>query len=268
MPAYRPIQAKIDKDTIVVNTEFGYKLHYKIIPFVNVDPATKYEDGNPDFTSSLSLQFLKLEVEKGAKSQDEIAKVLRERNIIPPGLDYDFFYVGFVYADDSDPNNHKWWLDFRKDDMSVLNLFTDSLKINSPATTASWFANGVWHGRFKVTSDMLEFVKQEGESGFFVKGRRPARKISQNICSPDSMPKGAKYIRLRYNIRQNFWYAAFLDKSHEQIEEQQFGSIICDAPMEGVVHVADGKWRVSSRIDVKDVAGIAQIANSLIITGK
>jgi hypothetical protein len=134
----------------------------------HVDVITEYdEDDLPDFTTDVNLKFIKVEKLDSYKSRDELREELKKTNIITDNLIFDRILLGFVYSDKSDPNNHRWWLDFRdKDNNNVYNYFTDKLIINASVTTTAWHdedPNGVWHGRFVLDKKVKILEHKTGE---------------------------------------------------------------------------------------------------------
>lgn len=272
----RIIKSELDNDVLIVTiSELGYKIHWKINHTTFVDSITKYkEDDYPDFITEVQLKFIKTEPLKDAKSKEETTEILSHQSIIPPKLDYDHILLGFVYADDSDPNNFRWWLDFRDTkDQSVYNYYADNIKINCPITTTKWHdedPNGIWHGRMVFSKSVLHNILEPKPGLIIVNGklRQECKPLnSKNICSPQNIPEKAESLRLRYNIREDIWFCDFLDREDKEIGVIPCKSVICDAKMYGQVLKVGDKPRVSTRININDISEIGIAINSLIIRG-
>ena len=264
---YRLIQSRIDKDQVIIHTEFGYDLYFKVKPFTEIDAVTKYEDGQPDFQVNLQLEFIKAVQTKKAIPREKIEESLKDRTIIPQGLDYDHFLIGFVYSTDEDPNNHKWWLDFRKDDKSVHSVFADKLDILSPITTKSWFGNEVYHGRMVVLKENLLSIKQPHLDKIQIVGK-PVPGKTKAVCKTNIIPKGTEYLRIRYNIKEDFWMCEFMNNKDEKLESIPAKGIICDAPLYGQVKTIGDMYKVSTKVYVKDISDMATAINTIIIRGQ
>ena len=83
---YRRIKGKLDHNILTVDTEFGYKLIYRLKPIVSMDAETQYDDNLPDFVVDFIPEFISMEPNKKL-TRKKLAKELRERNIIPQDLD-------------------------------------------------------------------------------------------------------------------------------------------------------------------------------------
>lgn len=257
---YLPIDTKIDKDIIKISTEFGYIIYYKLKYITYIDPFTKYDDNIPDFKTDLYLEFIKIEKEKDHKSQKEIQQLIKNKNIIPSSLDYDFAHLGFVYAD-GDPNNHRWMLNFfNKNNQNVFNLYFDDIDIKCPLTTTSWH-DGIWHGRFLFNKNDIEKITMSTPNKITIIGKK-----NKNKKKPLDVPKETTHLRLRYNINENIWYVDLLNNDKE-IDSLICKTILCDAPLKGAVLRAGSRPKVSCVIKIKDVSSIERTLNTIVIRG-
>lgn len=272
---YRLIKGKVKPESLIIETEFGFDIYYKLIPTVYIDAITKFKDNIPDFSTNIEVEFIKLVKHDNVKTQKEITEILKGVSIIPPNLIYDYVLLGFVYADDTDPNNHRFWLDFR--DNKNLNVFTyygDKIEIHCPITTKTWHdedPNGIWHGRMVLSANKLDSILEPEPGNLIINGklRSQCKPIKQkNICRPTDIPEKANSLRLRYNIREDIWFCDILDKEDKEIGVIPCKSIICDAIMYGIVFVVGNQYKVSTKINVSDISEIAIAINSLIIRGK
>ena len=267
---YRRIKGKLDHNVITIDTEFGYKLVYRLKPVISMDAETQYDDNLPDFVVDFIPEFISMEPNKKL-TRKKLAKELRERNIIPQDLDYDRVYVGFVYSSSNDPNNHKWWLDFRNStDESVFSFFTEKLDMTCPITTTSWYAEGIWHGRFVIRRDELDNIKMIGKDHYNIFGKLPTqcKPSKESFCNLGSAPEKSVAIRLRYNIKDNYWSADYLSKTDEILHTDSFQSIINDARMYGQLLWVGDKPKVSARISINEVSDVGIIGNTLVVRRK
>ena len=264
---YRTIRSTLDEDQIIIHTEFGYDLYFNVRPVTEIDAITDYEDGKPDFQVNLKLIFVKAIETKKAIPRKKIEQSLRERSIVPSDLEFDDFLIGFVFASDDEPNNHKWWLDFRKGEQTVHNIFIDELDIRCPITTKSWFGQEVYHGRMVVTKDNLLAIKQPHLGKIEIIGK-PVPGRMKAVCKTNIIPEGTEYLRLRYNIKEDFWICDYMNKEDKRIQAIPAKGIICDAPLYGQVMAIGDMYRVSTKVYVKDISDMATAVNSLIIRGK
>jgi len=271
--AYRIVKSKLKKDIIIITlSDFGIDLHYKINHLTQVDPVTKYGDGELDYTTDVNLDFIKLVKHKNAKTTEEILNLIKSTSILPPDLLYDHILLGYVYADDSDPNNHRWWLDVRDSkNQSIFNYYGDKLIINCPVTTKAWHdedPEGIWHGRMVFSKNEIVSIKEQKPGQLVINGKGRSEPIdSSKICSPQNIPKKTSSLRLRYNIREDIWFCDLLDKEDKPLGVIPCKSIICDAKMYSSVMEGE-KPKVSVKININDISDVAIAINSLIIRGK
>ena len=265
---FKFIKGKIKKDIVVINTELGYDLYYKLTPEIKVD-LSQEENGMPFFSVGFKQEYLKTVPTKKAISLEKTRQKLINASSIPLDLDYDNFHIGFVYSD-GDVNNHRWMLNFfDKQNNYLTSLHCDKIKVRCPFDTTSW-QDGIWHGRFMVykshVSNIIE--KENGDIEIVGKLSTICKPLdSKKVCSSQNIPEKTKWLRLRYNIRENIWYCDFLSKTEKEIETVICKKIICDAPFEGKVTSGD-KPKVSAIININDVSEVAIALNSLIIRGK
>ncbi len=271
----RVVKSTLKNNIIKVTVpDLGYELHYEMTPIITVDPITKYDDGLPDFGSSIELKFIKTVKLTNAKTHEEVSNMMRKESIIPYNLTYDHILVGFVY-DEKSQDNHRWWLDLRDtNNQSVYTIFGDKIEINGPTTTKSWHdpdPNGIWHGRFVLSASEVKTILEPDHGVLIInsKLKSQCKPLDANkVCSLNNVPEGTESLRLRYNIREDIWFADILDKQDKQIGQIPCKSIICDAKQYGVVTKIGDKALVSMRININDISEIAIAINSLIIRGK
>lgn len=273
---YRIIKSETNTKEIKIDIqELGYSLYFTLTPEVAISTDVKDDNDNPIFDTQINYNFLRLEKHKNHKNLEEVKTHLKDISIIPPDLLYDHAFLGFVYANESDPNNHRWWIDFRDNkDQSIYNYYSDDIIINCPITTTKWHdedPNGIWHGRFVFSKSELETIMEPKTGKLIVNGklRTECKPLNlKNICSPQSIPKGGESLRLRYNVREDIWFCDILDKKDKELGSIPCKSVICDAKMYGQIVMVGNKPRVSTRININDISEVGIAINSLIIRGK
>ncbi len=258
----RYIDSIIDTDVVIITIpELGYKIHYKLHQAVMVDAITKYEEDNyPDFITTTSLEFIKVEPLKNAKPRQESYDILKTLSIIPSSLKYDHILLGFVYSDKNDPNNHSWWLDFRNDkNQSVYNYFSKNIQLNCPLSTKSWH-EGMWHGRFVINHKDIDKITDN--NGIIIQGKNMEKSIGRpQLYFP---PKTSK-IKLYYNITENHWYCGLLNKNGKQLSTLPYNSISSDVTLKGDIDYSSGKPKVSLLCDIKYIAQFKPELDNLIL---
>lgn len=264
MNHHRAIGNTIKDDTVIINTEFGHQLEVKISSLVTIDPITEYPDNLPDMEVTLKIESVKTLPSTSCVQQKQIASILNNRGILPPGLDYDSILIGFVYSDESNPNNHHWWLDFRKGAQSVFNYFGDAITIKCPINTYTWPDVGFSHGRFKLSKTDVISIKDHNGT-LVIEGKMA------NLPAPEgeSLISGDyKKLRLRYSPRTDLWYCDILQENDIVSDTIECTSIIGDIPLISNRLDVGGKPKISMIVKVEDISKVARMGNTLIIYGK
>lgn len=267
---YKPIKSKISikGNKITVLNEYGYKEVYEIIYNTFIDPSLYDPDnckmckkGIPEIQTTFKFRLIDQSKLKTSSSRNKIIKDLETKNIIPESLEYDRIFLGFVYSNEQDQNNHKWWLDFRDiNNNSVYNYYGQDIELNCPITTTSW-NDGGWHGRYVIDKNQVDKILDNGK--IIING-----KLSHNKkVDLSNLPKETKSLRIRYNIRENIWLCDVLDNKGNELEVIPCKSIICDVKMSGVIYESGDKPKVSIKIKIKDVSSLTTMLNNLIIKG-
>ncbi len=278
---FKPINSKSNVKEIKITNEFGLIETYTINFSTYIEPETYEPDkcnyckrGIPELITNFDIQLKGITKTKNVISRDEIVKIMRGKNIIPPKLVYDHILLGFVYSDSGDPNNFRWWLDFKDSkNQSVYHCYADKLEVNCPVTTKSWHdqdPNGIWHGRFVLSPSEIRTILEpkSGVLKIYGKLKSECKPIdTKKVCSVANIPDKTESLRLRYNIREDIWFCDILDKEDKQIGQIPCKSIICDAQMYGEVSTVGERPKVSTRINIKDISDVAIAINSLIIRG-
>jgi len=218
----------------------------------------------------LSMIFLRIQL-KGEKpvSQADLQELLSKRSVIPEYLNYENFTVGFVYANAQNPNNHKWMFEYRKHQ----NIFWAQHHLGVhlhrvPITTTSWF-DGIYHGRFLVQKQDVDTVT-EGEPGIVtihgVKKDLDATKGDFSKIIPNDVEK----IRLRFNIREDYWYADLLKPGEviSELKPLKVRHITAEGlNFEGIADFSFEKPKVYYLAKTKEILDVKVMAETLFITG-
>jgi len=266
---WKPIKSKSDTKRVTVEDEFGFIQifdleHETYILPENYDPENcKWcKKGIPELRTTFKTTLVDQSKTKNSVPREKIIELLKTRSIIPPSLEWDNILVGFVYADETDPNNHRWWINFRnKQDQSIHSIWTDKVESRCSISTRSWM-DGIWHGRFVVAKNDLESIQEENGKLFLIGKKKdtPKHDVSK-------IPKGTESLRLRFNIRENLWFCDFLDKKDEEITSVPTKNIDSDAVMFGhVINIGD-RPKVSMKIYPKDISKFSLELNSITIRG-
>ena len=280
--SYKPIKSTSNVKEIKITDEFGMVANYKVDFSTYIEPESYDPEhcewckkGIPEIITEFNITLKNMSKTKQALSREDIKTIMKTKNIIPPALVYDHLLLGYVYADSTDPNNHRWWLDFRDSkNQNVYNYYSDKIEVNCPITTKSWHdpdPEGIWHGRFVLSPNQIKTILEPKNGTLKIYGKltsqcRPLD--TKKVCSIENIPAKTESLRLRYNIREDIWFCDILDKTDTQIGQIPCKSIICDAKMYEEVKTIGDKPRVSMRINITDVSDVAIAINSLIIRGK
>jgi hypothetical protein len=260
----RWINSIIDNDSIIFTIpELGYKLHYKISQSVQADVFTEFEeDEYPDFNSSISLEFIKIEPLKNAKTRTEAAELLKTKNIISDEFEYDHIQIGFVYSNNTDINNHKWMINFMDvNNNYIVSYNATEISFDCPFTTTSW-EDGNWHGRFVIyKKDVVELLEIDNGK-YILKGKGH---LGDQMVQP--IEEDIDTISIRYNVNENMWYSDY------KLNDKTVGSIPCkniisDVPFVGKIDFSHQKPKVTAELKMSDVKGTSLALNALIIKRK
>jgi hypothetical protein len=268
---FRSVRFKSDAKQLVVRTEIGYDLIFELTPQVRVNPYEATKEGNPEFQTSIIWKLLAARPRGNAMKVPEIKDLVKDRSILPMEADWDIAQVGFVYSNNRDPNNHRWWIEALKSGKrmgefeSVLSEYPLQIESTAPIGTRAWF-DGIYHGRFTFAKDFIEDIKEISPGYISVNGNGKGRisDIKPNV----DIPEGAITIRLRYDIRKDFWYAEFLDDTGKVLDTKTAKNVKSDAKFKGHIFPDPNRPKVSGMIRVDDVESIQLQESMIIIKGK
>ncbi len=257
-----------EKGMVRLPVEFGYKVIFAIEPHVSLNPYDPFQNNAPEIQSNIMLRPIKIEGGPDAIPQSKVREILQKRDVIPEEMSFQDMTIGFTYATPDNPQNHKWMLEFRRNKKIFWALHFLGVSVNKvPIQTTSWFDN-IFHGRFLVSKqDIGKTV--EVKPGFVeLQGKDMKRKIPKGDTS--LIPAGVDRIRLRFNIKEDFWYGDLLAPKEiiSKLKPLKFKNITAENMFfEGIADYTFQKPKVYYIAKVKDIANIMVMANNLIIQG-
>lgn len=259
-------KAIFDPETgfLTIPTGTGYDINMRLSPSIKIEEIIG-QNREPGFFAQLNISESNITATKNPiRSQEELTKFIKELPFIPEGLNYKDFLLGFIYSQPQDPDNHKWFMQFRNDQDQFIEVLTvpDKVDILCPVSTFSWF-DGNWHGRLKVVPNELDTIETISDSHVKIKGKKCAGYKQGDISI---MPEGTDNVVIRYNIFKNKWYCHFM-KEDKTLKELECDSMIIDCPMEGFVNRSHSKPKVTQQIKPENIASIQFLSNTLIIQG-
>ncbi len=260
---WRPVKIKnLDKYLLDIETETGHIVKFKLNPTISVD-IDNDEDGQPFFFLSTSTEYLGVKPTKEHMSLEKIKETYEDKNILSPAVVYDHIQIGFVYGDATDPENHKWMINFMDVNNKYLFGYTGTtVRMACPFSTMSW-EEGIWHGRFVVSKKDLDELLEPEQGQYILRGKN---KIEQDITS-NIITEDYDKISLTYNIYENMWYCSPIKKD-KILGKIPCKNIISDAPLTGKVDFDHKKPKVSAEINKDKIQGISMALNALIIKVK
>ena len=125
-----------------------------------------------------------------------------------------------------------------------------------------WF-EGNWHGRMKISPNDLKEVKEIKPGHIEIIGKKCGGHPKGDISLA---PPNTEKLAIRYNIFKNKWYVHFM-LGKESLKEIECDSIITDCKAKGFVNREHPKPKVTQQIEMKDVASIQFLSNTVIIYG-
>jgi len=269
---YRSIRFKSDIKTLIVRTEVGYDMVFEINPQIRVNPYETAENGTPKFQSSLVWNLKGVRPRGNAMKQADIEKTIKGRSLLPMEVDWDIAQLGFVYSNQRDPNNHKWWLESLKTGKkmgefdSIMSEYTQMITSTAPIGTRSWF-DGIHHGRFTLAKDNIKDVVELDKGHILINGNGKGRlgEIKGNVVIPDE----CILFRLRFDIRKNIWYTEMIDSQGKVLGEPMISSQLkSDAKFKGHIVSDPNRPKVSGLILRGDVITIKTDSQLTMIKGK
>ncbi len=250
-----------------IPTKYGYDVNVDFEFSIALDP-TEFKSGTPVFSINPNLKKAVVVANKDAIPDTELIKQLKKVPVVPDEWKWQDFLVGFIYSNPQDPDNHKWFLQVRRNKQIFSSVPILGVDIDCPVSTFSWhdgFPGGIYHGRFLIDKkDMIE-IKEEKWGFIKIIGKQP-----EGVDGDTSMiPEGVKFVRLRFNIKTDFWYIDWLDSKEKEVGKPvEFRSFVSTCPMKGIADYSKTKPWVSMRIKVDDIGQIQKMGEYVVINRK
>lgn len=259
------------KKRMRMRTELGYNLVFEMEPHVSVNPYDPFgQNGTPEFQTNIMLRPISVEKGENPMTQPQISEMIKNRNVIPSELNYETFSLGFVYANAQNPNNHKWMFEYRRRQQIFWAQHFLGVNLKKiPITTISWF-DGIYHGRFLIQRGDVLKVTEESPGHVLLWGK------NQNVVNPVSdfskiVPKGIVKLRLRFNVREDYWYADLLKEGQviSDLKPLKMRHIVAEnIDFDGVADFNFQKPKVFYSAKVNELADVKLMAETLMLTGK
>lgn len=260
------------KKRMRMRTELGYNLIFEMEPHVSVNPYDPFGQNNtPEFQTNIMLRPISVERGENPLSQPQIAELVSSRSVIPDGLKFETFSVGFVYAQPDNINNHKWMFEYRRRQQIFWAQHFLGVNLKKiPITTISWFDGGIFHGRFLVQKGDVLKVTEGTPGNVLIWGKKQNVVNTQNDITK-VIPKDTEKLRLRFNVREDYWYGDLLKKGQVVSDLKPLKMRQIAAENIDFIGVADfnfQKPKVYYLANVNDIADVRLMAETLMITGK
>jgi len=269
----KPKEATLKDGVLTIETEYGYEVSFNMKPFFGINTTRPWmknvkQIDIPEFQTAFNMQPIAVNALDGkAKTRDEVLEHLKSRNVLPEGIDFDNFTVGFVYATPDNPMNHKWMLEFRKNKRIFHAMHFSGVIIDCPFSTTSWHDN-IYHGRFQIDKNTYTKVTEQKPGWVTILGNKSKHSAKGDV---GMIPDGCVDIRFRFNVKTDYWYADFLNTKGETISKPlQMHDILG----EGVIVKGDIDWdtnpakpKVTMHADPKDVKNMMMMAETLVLKG-
>lgn len=287
-----PVPGRPNRMRII--TEFGHVMEIDLNLKLQVNAVEEFHppfDGQPAYDWDIVGDY----VDKTFKAapfttdRDKIIKLLTLRNRIPEKLNYDYFYIGYVFAiKPGDPTDNHWWLDFRdsKDKPVKFYLFPLEIRIDIPVFTHHWRVDNddMWHGRYKVMKKDVGALFEPGVLSFILKGKEALEKnpkpeiyLTHNDTHEPKKRKSSKLeyvkglkdpfkIRTYFNVWNCRWIVEVRTEQGIVLQKKEYPNLILNVPQIGIAERMKPRSRISFETMLADIGSIEEIASTLIIT--
>ncbi len=264
-------EMKYDDKThvLTVPDEFGYEIQFHIEPLLSINQTTPFMNNVPEYQTNILMRPVKIERTEKALNQKAIQEKLKTSTVVPSNIEFDNFSIGFVYADGQNPMNHKWMLEYRKNEQVFFAQHFEGIRLqNVDIGTMAWQTPPIWHGRFTVKNGAFKTILEDKPNWIVIKGKAPSKHVPKGDTS--LIKEGIVKLKFRYNVKTNVWYADQIDASGTTAAEPiSFKNVLGgNITMYGDVDWGHQKPKVSTYMDVNDISDIKLMADTLIITGK
>lgn len=268
----KPKEATLKDGVLTLETEYGYLVAFNMNPYFSINttrPWQKNQKGTdiPEFQTAFNMQPIAVDALSTAKTREEILEHLKTKNVLPE-LEFDNFTIGFVYAQDDNPQNHKWMFEFRKNKNIFHAMHFLGVTVDCPFSTTSWH-DGIYHGRFQINKEAFKSVIEGVKPGWVtVTGNKNKHRAKGDIAL---IPTNADRVRFRFNVKTDYWYGDFLGKDDASVAPPLK---MHDILGEGLVLTGHVDWdsnpakpRVMFHVDCKDIKDVSMMAETLVIKG-
>lgn len=250
-------KAKIKKGKLIVPTELGWDIIYTIELPTSIEKYINYEQ--PNINSTLHITKMILGETPKSMNSKKIEEYLKNKPITGSSKWSDLM-VGFVYADDSDPLNHTWMIQYRNELKEITNNFyADSIDLDCNFSTESWFDGG-WHQRILIQPEDVDTIVESYKGGVIIMG--------PNVVQIDGERKlllDCDRLRLRCIVKSNLWCIEFLSKDKKILKTLTFAKITGSVPMTSFIDFDHPKPWVSYLIEAEDVGHLVVVGDTLSI---
>jgi len=270
----KPNTATLKDGVMVLETEFGYQVTFKMIPYFGINttrPWMKHAKTGvevPEFQTAFNFQPMDVSPLPDAKTKDEITKILKDKTVLPAALEYDNFTIGFIYATDDNPMNHKWMFEFRKNKNIFHAMHFNGVNIDAPFSTTSWH-DGIYHGRFQMNKEAFKKVLEDKPGWVTITGNDNNKHRPKGDTK--MIPETCKRIRFRFNIKTDYWYGDLLDAKEESVAPPMKMHDILGDGVKLTGHVDwdsnPAKPRVMFFANCSDIKECTMMAETLVIRG-
>jgi len=256
-----------------VPDEFGYTIKFKVNPFLAMNTYDPFQNGVPEYQTNIVMQPMNIEKDpNGVKDQKFIHEYLKDKNIIPTNIEYEYMTLGFVYGQASDPNNYKWMFEFRRQNQMFYAMHFVAIQLKHiDIGTYAWAdpdpKAGFFHGRFSIQKEAIKTCLEDGPNKLILYGKQKKHEIKGDISI---IPKDCTWLKFRYNTKTDIWYTEFMNDKNQTIAKPVSSKKILgeNVTMRGDVDWEHPKPKVTTSMKVGDVNEIRKMADTLIVVGR
>lgn len=247
----------------------GFVTKFTIEPFLKHVINSRFGGNSPRYSAAIYAK--PLSVDKTDESLTEIEFLNREKGrVIPPDFNYEGMTVGFVYSDDSNHENHKWMLEFRRGEgMEVFyNLFFGGVVFEGVnVATVSW-KDEVWHGRFMIEKDDISNIvtNSDGLVTCLIGSNNNYSKLTDlSLVEKDSVE-----LIIGYSTKNNYWYLKQVNSKGDTVGKVLTTKKILMSNLFGVGNIDWNRAKplVEFIIETSNITVLKKIGNTILIECK
>ncbi len=269
----KPKEATLVDGILTLPVEYGYVVKFDMKPFFGINitrPWAQHQKTGaliPEYQTAFNMSPIDVSPAEGFKTRDEILEHLKTRNVLPD-IEFDNFTIGFVYANADNPMNHHWMFEFRRNKNIFHAIHFLGVNVDCPFSTTSWH-DGIYHGRFQINREAFKSVLEEKPGWVTIVGNNKNKHRPKGDTT--AIPAGAEKIRLRFNVKTDYWYGDWIGKDGEAVSQPLK---MHDILGEGIRLTGHIDWdsnpvkpRVMSYINCSEIKDITMMAETLVIKG-